>query len=161
MAETKKELEKDMGAEYAKLKSKYGLPDIAELDKEFAIGNLEPTTFVLRSIMDNMHDRLDFMMKITGDLIQPESHVADMHEAEIFTDDEKKGIYELFKRIVCYEREFIIKDFDYSDEHAAALILKFWKDWKVLKADFIRVIGKMKDSWGKDTSAKEEFGYFG
>jgi len=161
MAETKKEAEKDMSAEYAKLKAKYGLPDLTELDKEFAVGNLDPTTFVLRNIMGKMHERIDFMMKMLGDLIQPESHIADMREAEIFTDEEKKGIYELFKRVVWYEREFIIKDFDYSDEHAAALILLFWKDWRVLKSDFLRVLLKMKESWGKDSSSKEEFGYFG
>jgi hypothetical protein len=158
MAEKK---EKDMEMEYSKLKTKYSLPELAELDREFSVGELEPTNYPLRCVMDKMHDRLDFMTKTLGNLIQPESHISDMREAEIFTDDEKKGIYELFKRIGWYDREFTIKDFDYSDEHAALLIARFWKDWKILKADFVKVLLKMRDSWGKDSIKKEEFGYFG
>jgi hypothetical protein len=155
------EKQKDIAKEYEIIKKKYSLPELNELDKEFSLGTIESSTFLLRTIMDGINGRIELALKILGNLIQPESHIADMHEAESFSDDEKKKVYELFQRISGYNKEFIIRDFDYSDDTAAALINKFCKDWKILKQDFLRVLSRMKDSWSSNNLAKEEFGYFG
>jgi len=159
--ETGAKPERDMIKEYAAIRQKYSLPELNELDKEFCIGTIEPTNFILRSVLDKMKERIEQALKILGDLIQPESHIADMHEAEAFTDEEKKGIYNLFRRFLVYHKEFLIHNFDYSDEAAAQLISKFLKDWKIMKSDFIRVLLKTKEAWGKEIGPKEEFGYFG
>jgi len=156
-----KEKEKDASEEYAKLKAKYSLPELNELDKEFSLGTIDCSTFLLRTILDGINGRIELALKILGNLIQPESHIADMHEAEAFSDEEKKKMYELFQRMSGYNKEFIIRDFDYSDDSAAVLINKFYKDWKIIKQDFLRVLSKMKESWSSNNLAKEEFGYFG
>jgi hypothetical protein len=166
MAEIKKESgkceDKSMAKEYAALKAKYGLPELAELDREFALDSLDCSSFPLRFVLNSMNERIELCLKLIGDLIQPESHIADMHEAEMFSDEEKKYVYILFKRLAYYNKELLMRDFDYSDEAAAALINKFFKDWKVIKADFLRVLGKMKDSWEKEIKSKDDSaGYFG
>lgn len=162
MAEEKdKEKEKDMAKEYEALKKKYSLPELNELDREFCMGKLEESSFVLRNIIHKMLERFEYVLKILNDLIQPENSLADMYEAESLPDDEKKNAFELLKKTAYYHRELLIRDFDYNDDTAAALILKVFKDWKEIKKDFLRILNKMKESWKSQAKSKIEENYFG
>jgi hypothetical protein len=162
MAEEKdKEKEKDMTKEYEAIKKKYSLPELNELDKEFYIGKLEDTPFILRSIIMKMLERLEYIIKMLNSVIQPENSFTDMYEAESLSDDEKKNAFELLKKTAYYHRELLMRDFDYSDDTAAALILKVFKDWKEIKKDFLRILDKMKESWKSQTKSKIEENYFG
>jgi hypothetical protein len=148
--------------EYDKLRSKYALPEYKELDREFGIGNLEPSNFVLRSVILKFAERCDYTAKILADLIQPENHLADMQEAEHISDSEKKKVNELFKRLSFYEKEFLIVEFDYSDDDAAALIKKFINDWMQMKPDFLRILAAVRGAWKeKEHSDNQGYSYFG
>jgi hypothetical protein len=160
MAE-EKEKEKDMTKEYEALRKKYSLPELNELDREFCMGKLEESSFVLRNIIHKMLERLEYVIKMLNDLIQPENSLADMYEAESLPDDEKKNAFELLKKAAYYHRELLIRDFDYSDDSAAAIILKVFKDWKDIKKDFLRILDKMKESWKSQAKSKIEENYFG
>lgn len=160
MAEEKKE--RDLEKEYEALKKKYYLPELNELDKEFCIGKLEDTTFILRSILGKMIGRVELVFKTLSDLIQPaENNLAVMYEAEVFNDDEKKRIFELMKKLAYLYRELIIKDYEYSDDGAAVVILKTLKEWKEMKKEVLKIIEKLRDSWKNDNQSKTVEGYFG
>lgn len=153
--------EKDMTKEYETLKKKYNLPELKELDKEFCIGKLEETTFLLRGIINKMNERLEQALKILGDIIQPENNLANMYEAEGFSDDEKKNIFDLFKKISYYHKELLINDFTHEEDLAAELINKTFKEWKELKQEFLKILDKVKQYWKKETKSRLELGYFG
>nr|MCK4930237.1 hypothetical protein [Nanoarchaeota archaeon] len=153
--------EKDMTKEYETLKKKYNLPELKELDKEFCIGKLEETTFLLRGIINKMNERLEQTLKILGDIIQPENNLANMYEAEGFSDDEKKNIFDLFKKISYYHKELLINDFTHEEDLAAELINKTFKEWKELKQEFLKILDKVKQYWKKETKSRLELGYFG
>jgi hypothetical protein len=163
MAEEKdKEKEKDMSKEYEALRKKYGLPELKELDKEFCIGKLEDVPFLLRSVLGKITERLDIMFKNISEVIQPsENSLVNMYEAESFSDDEKKKIFELMKRMAYYYRELIIRDVDYTDDSAAAAINQFYNEWKNMKKDVLKVLEKLRDSWKSEANSKLESGYFG
>ena len=153
--------EKDMTKEYEAIKKKHNLPELKELDKEFCIGKLEETTFLLRDIISKMNERLEQTLKILGDIIQPENNLANMYEAEGFSDEEKKNIFDLFKKISYYHKELLINDYEHNEDSAAELINKTFKEWKELKQEFLRILDKVKQYWKKETKSRLELGYFG
>ncbi|KYK27344.1 hypothetical protein AYK26_03740 [Euryarchaeota archaeon SM23-78] len=153
--------EKDMTKVYEKLKKKHGLPDLNELDKEFNIGKLEETDLVLRFVVSKMSERLEQVSKILGDLIQPENNLSNMYEAEAFTDDEKKKIFELFKKLSYHHTQLVINDFEHSEDSAAELIKKTYKEWLEQKKEFLKILDKIKEAWKKETKSRLELGYFG
>jgi hypothetical protein len=163
MAEEKsKETVRDMIKEYEALKKKYFLPELNELDKEFYIGKLEETNFILRTILGKVMERIELVFKTLSDIVQPaENSLATMYEAEVFSDDEKKRIFELMKRLAYIHRELVIKDFEYSDDAAAVIILKSYKEWKEMKKEVLRIMEKLRDSWKNDSQSKTAEGYFG
>jgi hypothetical protein len=165
MAEEKdkvKEAEKDMTKEYEALKKKYYLPELKELDKEFCIGKLEDTQFILRTVIGKIMERIELVFKTLSDIVQPaENNLATMYEAEVFSDDEKKHIFDLMKKLAYTHRDLIIKDYEYSDDTAAVIILKAFKEWKEMKKDVLRIMEKLRDSWKSDNKSKAEEGYFG
>jgi len=163
MADEKdKPKEKDMEKEYDALKKKYNLPEFKELDREFCVGKLEETSFILRSILSKITERLEWVFKTLSDIVQPsESSLAAMYEAEMFSDDEKKGIFDLMKRLAFYHRELIIKDLNYSDDAVAAAIIKFYNEWLGMKKDIVKVVEHLRDSWKNELKSKSETGYFG
>lgn len=153
--------EKDMEKEYDKLRAKHNLPELKELDKEFCIGKLEETDLLLRTIINKMNERIEHTLKILGEIIQPETNVAEMYESEAFSDEEKKEMFELFKKISVYHTDLLLKDFEYEEASAAQLINKVYADWNAIKQEFIKILEKIKDSWKNETKSKLELGYFG
>jgi len=154
--------ERDMDKEYESVKKKYSLPDFKELDREFCIGKLEDTPFFLRSILLKMIERVENVFKLLSDIVQPsESHLAAMYEAEVFSDDEKKGIFDMMKKMAYHHRELALKDLNYDDDSAAAAINKFYKEWLAMKKEVTKIMEKLRDAWKGEAPPKFEAGYFG
>ena len=154
--------ERDMDKEYESVKKKYSLPDFKELDREFCIGKLEDVPFFLRSILLKMIERLETVFKLLSDIVQPsESQLATMYEAEVFSDDEKKILFDLMKKMAYFHRELALKDLNYDDDSAAAAINKFYKEWLGMKKEVTKIMEKLRDAWKGEASTKFEAGYFG
>ncbi len=162
MADENNTKEKDMIKEYELLKKKYNLPELKELDREFFIGKLEDTTLPLRCLIHKILERTDLVYKTLSDIVQPsESSLSSMYEAEVFSDDEKKRVFELMKKLAYLHRDLIIKDFEYSDDTAAAAINKVFKEWKAMKKDVLGILERLRDSWNNESKSKTVEGYFG
>jgi hypothetical protein len=160
--EKEKSKERDMDKEYESVKKKYSLPELKELDREFCIGKLEDTTFFLRSILLKMIERLENVFKLLSDIVQPsESQLATMYEAEVFSDDEKKVIFDMMKKMAYFHRELALKDLNYDDDSAANAINKFYKDWLGMKKEVTKIMEKLRDAWKGEAPPKFEAGYFG
>lgn len=153
--------EKDMTKVYVELKARYDLPALNELDKEFCVGKLEETDFVLRSVINKMGDRLEHVSRILGDIIQPENSLSHMYESEAFTEDEKKNIFELYKKVYYYHTQLLINDFDHDEESAAKLINMTFKKWVDIKKEFLKILDKIREAWKNEKKSKLELGYFG
>jgi hypothetical protein len=159
--EKDKDKEKDVAKEYEAFRKKYALPELKELDREFYIGKLDETPFILRSIIFKILERFEYIIKMLNDIIQPENSLADMYEAESLSDEEKKNAFELLKKTAYLQRELLIKEFEYTDDAAAASIIKVFKEWKDIKKEFLKLLEKIKDSWKSQAKSKIEENYFG
>jgi len=148
--------------EYIKLSKKYNLPNFKEINEEFEIGDLENVSFLLRNILRKVAEKLEFYTNLINDIMQPDtSSLSSMHETRFFSDSEKNDMYALFKNIMKSYRNIIELVLENNEKNQAEFLKKFFSEWFKIKKQLINYLGKMKDSWEKETTVKEDLEYFG
>ncbi len=148
--------------EYAKLSKKYKLPKFKAIDDEFEISALENEKFLIKNILRSISERLEFYIELISNLVHPDgSSISSMYEIRFFTEDEKNGMYNLFKRLMKIDRNIIELVLKNDEEEQSDFLNKFSTDWLNLKKELLKYIEKMKDSWEKQSTIEEDIGYFG
>jgi len=150
-----------MDEQYKRLKEKYGLPEYALLDADFEISTIEQKSFLLRSVMKKILEKMELYTKLLEDLMHPESNLASMYECNIFSSEEKKEIFRLFKKLLYYHRLAIELDLQYEEKSCAKYLVDFFSDWTVIKRDLGKIVSQMKRSWTLELNDKLDSGYFG
>ncbi len=153
--------DKNMLKEYELLQKKYSLPSFSEIDKEFSIGNLDQTEFVFRPVLAKIHERYDFTLKLLIGIVQPDSHISDMQESEQFSDSQRQVVFELYKRLLFLEKEFLIRDFDYDEAKSAEFIKTVFNEWKKIKPEILKTLLIMQSAWKTTNGTKQSANYFG
>ena len=118
--------------------------------------------FLLNNILRKVAEKLEFYTNLINDIMQPDtSSLSSMHETRFFSENEKNDMYALFKNIMKSYRNIIELILENNEKNQAEFLKKFFIDWFNIKKQLINYLGKMKDSWDKETTVKEELGYFG
>jgi hypothetical protein len=159
--ERKEQEKKQLRDEYLKLKSKYSLPDYDSLDKDFEIGEIDPDENILREILKEMHEQIDFYSRLLENLIQPDSKLSDMKEAGNFTQEDQDLILELYRKCMLMNRTLLLTNLEYNDDEAAKNIIHMHKEWQDIKKDLKHILTKMRDTWKQDTKKETHGGYYG
>lgn len=146
--------------DYDKIKEKYDLPDFEELNKEFEISSIETEEFLLREIRRKMNEKICFFSDIIAGVVNTESSTTAMIEFGNLMDDDVKEAFNLYKKLMYWERSSSEAAILGQDEKDAAFIRELHSEWKELKKQVADLITKMKESWKKKTTEKEE-AYFG
>jgi hypothetical protein len=147
---------------YAELKKKHKLPDFNELNRELEISSIEETDFFLRAIVRKSAEKLDFYAQLLENTLQPDtSNLYSMHEARVFSQEEKIKMNELYARMMKLARESIETSLDNTEENEAKFISLFYSEWKSMKKDLLVFTRKMKDSWNEVDPEEEIVGYMG
>lgn len=148
--------------QYAELKKKYKLPDFKAMDFEFELSDLEETNFLIRSIMRRIAEKLDFYTTMLEELLQPDpSNLYSIHESRFFDEDEKKQMYEIYKKLMNLSRNSIELSLNNDDKEEAEFISGFFSEWKNIKMELVTYIKKLKEAWKTETDIKEDLGYLG
>ena len=99
---------KETEKQYAELRKKFKLPDFKEIDFEFEISDLEETNFLLRAVIRKIADKLEFCSTMLEEILQPDtSNLYAMHETRFFDEQEKKGMNELYSKLMALNRHCI------------------------------------------------------
>lgn len=148
--------------QYTELKKKFKLPEFKEIDFEFELSDLEETNFLLRAIIRRMAEKLDFYSTMLEEILQPDtSNLYAMHETRFFDEDEKKRMYDLYTKLMNFNRQSIEVSLERDEREEANFINGFFDEWKNLKYELLKFVKKMKDSWKKEADIKEDVGYLG
>ncbi|MGV8169455.1 MAG: hypothetical protein ACP5N3_05350 [Candidatus Nanoarchaeia archaeon] len=147
--------------EYQKLKEKYSLPDYELLVKDFEIEDIDPEENIIREILEEAHDRIDFYSRLLEGLIQPDSKLCDMKEAETLTQEEQEKILELYRKCMLINRTLLLIDLDYDEKAAAESINHTFKEWQSIKKELKLILTKMRDTWKQETKKENHGGYYG
>jgi len=149
--------------QYNELKKKLKLPEFRELDSEFEISDLEETNFLVRAIIRRIAEKLDFYSTMLEEVLQPDtSNLYAMHETKFFDEDEKKQMYELYTKLMNFNRQSIEVSLEQNEKNEADFITNLLNEWKVLKQELLRFVKKMRASWKtEEADIKEDLGYLG
>ena len=155
---TKNETEK----QYNELRQKRKLPEFKDMDFEFEISDLEETNFLIRAIIRRIAEKLDFYSTMLEEILQPDtSNLYAMHEIKYFDDDEKKQMYELYTKLMNFNRQSIEVSLSHNEKDESEFISIVLGQWKNLKNELLKFVKKMKDSWKKEADIKDDLGYLG
>lgn len=147
---------------YASFKKKYDLPVFIELDREFDVGALEDHTQPLKLILHKCNERVEFYAGILTDILQPDpSNIAAMHETRHFSDEQKKKLYSLYKRLMKQSRAFLHCMLENNEEDQARELKKFYAGWENIKKELLDMVIAMRDSWDVQNTFSNDLGYLG
>ncbi len=147
---------------YDRLKKRHSLPDYDAVDDLFEISSIESHRFLLRDIRRQMISKVKANTEILEELIHPNSTISSYHEFKFFNDDEKKGLYDLYAKLMECIRRSNILDIESSDEAEAGFIKDVYSKWQGLREKLSVIMMKLRDSWSKEEIADTDTSsYFG
>ena len=153
---------KDIEKEYSELSKKYKLPKFKDIDEEFELSSFDTEKFLLKSTLRRIAEKLEFYIEVIGNLVHPDgSSISSMYEIRFFSDNEKNEMYMLFKKMMRSHRNVIELVLSNDAKEQAQFLNEFFAEWMEMKNRLRLHIGKMKESWEKETSIQEDLGYFG
>jgi len=146
---------------YNKLKEKYSLPDFDELNNEFELSTIECEEFLLRKIRKKIADKISAMCEFLEGLLSPDTTMANLYEYKAFDDDERKKIFELYKRLKVLEKLALELLLNHDDEKDAKFIKDVFSSWDEIRNEMTTIIKKIKDFWEKESTTEYKARYFG
>ena len=145
----------------ADILNKYGLPNLEELYVEFNKFEVEEEGIIF-TILKKLHDKVDVYSKFLEDLIQPDSSLVSMQEASVFSEDEQKEIFKLFKQLTYFQRIFLKVGLNYTEEQKVDFFKKFYSFWLEKKSSIGQIADKAISIWNiKEEQVEFKGGYFG
>lgn len=152
----------DIKKHYQELAKKHKLPDFGKLNQEFEIVNIEETSFLLRSILSRIGERIEFFLGTLGEMLHPDSsNIYSIQEYRFFEESERKRLFDIYRMLMSYSRNSIEVSLMCNEKEEAKLINDLFNEWEALKPELIKYFRKMKVSWKMDTESKEDVGYLG
>ena len=147
---------------YNELQKKHKLPDYNLINNELEISTIEEPDFLLRTIMRRILEKLDFYTNLLQDTLQPDaSNMASMNENNFFDDNEKKHIYNLYKKLISMNREGVLILLKPDEKNEAEFTNYFFEHWEPIRKELYHYVNKMKESWKADIEEEEDTGYMG
>ena len=146
---------------YEELQKKYNLPSYEDINNDFEISIIEDEKFLLRAIRRKLAEKLDAYSKIIESILMPESNQTSIYECQLFTEDEKKKLYHLFKKVMYFDRFSIETSLNENDEKTANFINEFWKEWPDIKSQLSEMFKELKKGWTKEIKLEEKRSYLG
>ncbi|MBW2981243.1 hypothetical protein KY343_00035 [Candidatus Woesearchaeota archaeon] len=151
---------------YNKLKSKYDLPSIKELNDQFEIydiikeKNLSPS-FPLRYTRRLMVSLFYGWINYLHNFIMPNPQSAILvRESEAFNEEQKNKVTKLIKEIMFINRLSTKLDLENYEQKDAEFIKKYFTEWKKIKKMILELANINLESWQSDMPS-DKGSYFG
>jgi len=154
-------MEEDLVKAYKVLKKKYNLPPLDELDNAFEVNTLDAEGFLLREIIRKISEQIDSYGKLLEEVLQPETHIGQMREANAFDEESKNKLYNLYKEIRFHYRKSHEALIEGTDKSCAEFINAYFKAVVVIREQMVGVMKELSQVWKIDRKVSEDLGYLG
>ncbi|MBI4149800.1 hypothetical protein HY488_00190 [Candidatus Woesearchaeota archaeon] len=151
----------DLQKNYLELQKKYALPSFEELHRSFELSSIDAAGNILREICKKMDSKFDEIINLLQGILQPETTIRDLHECRVFTEKNKTQAFSLYRKLMALRREASLLSLDSEEKKEAAYINASFVEWQGMKQQLQDIVIKIRDSWKKEISVKEELGYLG
>ncbi len=146
---------------YKEFKKKFQLPPFNQIDDAFEISLIDPEKFFLREIVRTIRDELDSYFKILDTVLQPDTKLGEMREANAFNEVAKQKIYDLYKRLRYHYRSADEVLINGSEDICAKFITSFFSQFPAIRKEMQGIIHEMKNVWQKEMKERTDLAYFG
>ncbi|HLC65712.1 MAG TPA: hypothetical protein VJI46_06340 [Candidatus Nanoarchaeia archaeon] len=147
---------------YEKLRKKYSLPAFKGVDRDFSVSAIENERFLLREINANMMEKLELVIALITELLQPDTNnVASIHEFRAFDEKEKKELYDFYCKLMTLHRKGVYVSISGEEKKEADFLKELHSDWGQIKSKMKGIVSKMETSWKEEATYKTELGYLG
>ncbi|MBI5391253.1 hypothetical protein HZB02_07220 [Candidatus Woesearchaeota archaeon] len=146
---------------YDTLKKKYSLPDAAELNRHFGIGQIEQQDFLLREIRKEILKKFEFFQGLCEGLLNPEGNVWDLYESRLLTEQQKTKIFQTYRKLMMFLRSSLILSIIEDEAKDAAFLSAALKEWLSLHEELLHIADHIKQAWKTEESYKSVLDYMG
>ena len=148
----------ELAKSYKKIK---GLPNFDDLNSDFEIESIKEEHFLTRSIRRKINEKVIFFCRIIESLLYPtQQHIINMREITNFSEDKKKEIDDIYKRLMFLERQSLLLDVFPNDKEDIRYINEVFDFWSEIKNSMSEIVKNMQDAWKKEKTF-EKNNYFG
>ena len=154
-------MEEKIKKKYNELKNRYSLPDFEELNNEFELLTIEHEDFLLRQIRKKIADKINVICELLEDLLSPDNSLANIYEYKAFDDDERKKIFEFYKRLKVLEKSALELSVNPDEKNDAEFIKDVFSSWNKMRSEITSFIKKIKSFWENESTKSSSVGYFG
>lgn len=153
----------DIKEEYGKLKKKYKqLPSFEVMDYEFEISSIENDGYIIRRIVEQIVDEIEYLLKLLENILQPDTNsFSAMYECNCYSGEEKRQTLELFKKLMVFHREGVEKIVELEEKNSVDYVCRITKEWKNYRKQTLTTIKKLKQCWVGTKEYKEILQYLG
>jgi len=136
------------------------LPTYDALDAEFDVADIEE--FSLKEVRKAVLDKVEGVLEILEHIVNPDQNaLSDLWEYRMFNEEEKKDVFETFRKIMQLHRALLVAEVARNREQTAQIIHDVHKAWPALRKDCIPFFHKLKSAWEKPLEPKEILEYLG
>ena len=150
---------KKIRKEYDKLREKHNLPPFNKFDQEFELRTSSSDGFTPKEMRRVVIGKLQDCAHLLDPVLNP--HTSSLHsmiESEGFDEEEKKKLFELYKKIGHLVHSGILAGL--RGEQAEIDFTKHcWNEWPKIKKDITKFVAKTAGLWKTNHSDEEEAEY--
>ncbi len=133
--------------EYEKLQKKEKLPGFKEMNEEFYIEKIaeSETDMLIREIRRMIGDKCANYMRFIENILNPVNAPMFVFQIlKIISQEDKKNLSEVYKKLMQNEIKFIERDLDYNEQKEAEFVKESFKMWQEIKKDIIPIFEKIE-----------------
>jgi|GEM_PF-2042556 len=139
--------------EYEKLKTKYELPELEELEQEFDF-ELEDDKIIAKTIINQVWEKISSMKSYIEGILNPQRYCC-IVETKFLNAKEKEKIFNFYKKIMTEYWKTVKATFS-TPEDKIKQINKSYAFYKKVKNFSQEYIQRMIDGWSEEKGEAEE-----
>lgn len=146
---------------YETLKEHEQLPTFEEYDNYFCLKGIDEEDITIEELLKKALEKIDKYADHLQGVLQPDTTIIAMTEANNYTQEEKKEVMEALKKLLWLHREGLRLQLNGNEKEKAVLINKITKTWKETLPLLDTIFTKMRDAWNTEVKETDEELYFG
>ena len=138
-----------------------GLPSKEDLFAEFGLFEFSEESDWVVLLLEKLSDKVSTYIKFLEDMLQPDTNISSMHESLIFTNEERKKMFEILRNLFYWERLSLLIDLNEEETSKIKYFNDYFKYWKNIKEELKPYLNKAINTWKENETETKFEGYFG
>ncbi len=135
------------------------LPDYEQVNDYFSIEELNEEKVTLKAICKKAKEHIEEYTHVIEGILQPENSITSFTEANAFSEEEKKKVLEVFRRLMHLERQLLAAEV--AGEYEAAFLKNVVTSYGKIQKPLSNIFTQLAESWNHKEEEQTQEKYFG